>query len=107
MLPTDAMNIQRKLVELLANKIQIWNDIFNNLNIPEKDNDQPISERQFKNPYSYTVISTFYLYSLDEYLYRRLNWAARTKQAKCVKNMGCFATVLSQCLIHANTYCEK
>lgn len=40
--------------------------------------DEPIREEEFKNPFSKTVKAIFYLYSLESYLYGRLNWAARS-----------------------------
>lgn len=46
-----------------------------------------------------------YLYSLDSYLYRNLNWHARTKTYN--ERMGCFAVILSDVLKQATRYREE
>lgn len=70
------------------------------------DINEPISDSEFRNPFSRTVKAIFYLYSLESYLYGRLNWAARSKNEGCIKNMGCFAAILSMALGYATRYRE-
>jgi len=75
--------------------------------MPFPDNiHEPIPDEEFKDPLSRTVKAVFYLYSEESYLYGRLNWAARSKQEQCVKNLGCFAAVLSKALALANRFRE-
>ena len=93
----------KKANQFTQKLVQNWNHIFHKLG-RAPDEDKPIKDEEFKNPYSYTVKNTLYLYSLDMYLYGCLNWAARSKTY--LKNMGCFASVLSQVLMHASRYRE-
>lgn len=68
--------------------------------------DLPIPDREFKNPKSKTIKSIFYLYSLDSFLYGRLNWAARSRKASCIKTLGCMAAILSKALSEAGRFRE-
>lgn len=86
-------------------KVQVWEEIFKHMEFPP-NRDETIPDEEFKDPYSRTVKAIFYLYSLESYLYGRLNWAARTKQQACVPNMGCFAAVLSKALAEATMHRE-
>lgn len=93
------------VVEQIKMKMQVWEEIFKHLEFPG-NTAEAIPEEEFKDPYSKTVKAIFYLYSLESYLYGRLNWAARTRQVACVKNMGCFAVVLSKALAEATLHRE-
>jgi len=75
------------------------------MDLPD-DTENPIPEKEFKDPKSKTIKAIFYLYSLDSYLYGRLNWAARSKEKSCVKNLGAFAAILSKALMFANRFRE-
>jgi len=59
-------------------KTNFWTDCFDSMIFP-KAIDQPILEEDFRNPYSNTVKNIFFIYSLESFLYSRLNWAARDK----------------------------
>jgi len=87
----------------MALREQTWEALFANFELP-KDTDQPIKEREFNDPQGKTIKAIFYLYSLETFLYRRLNWAARSKAAECVDNLGCFAAILSKALAACNKY---
>ena len=78
---------------------------FESIDLPG-DIDKPIKENDFKEPYGKTNKAVFFLYSLESFLYKRLNWAARTKQESCIANLGCFAAILSRSLAIANKYPE-
>lgn len=89
----------------MAVALQAWAARFAGMDLPD-DIDKPITENEFKDPFGKTNKAIFYLYSLESYLYRRLNWAARTKQKECIPNLGCFAAILSRSLAIANKYRE-
>lgn len=59
-------------------KEQTWEARFAGMDFPDNILD-PIHENEFKDPYGKTNKAIFLLYSLESFLYRRLNWSARTK----------------------------
>lgn len=97
-LTQDDIDTSIEIAKTLQNLINVWDGIFDDFDEVEKypQPDQPIQEKDFKNPYGYTVRNTLYLYSLDTYLYRCLNWACRSQNY--IERLGCFAVVLSRVL---------
>ena len=73
------------------------------IDFPE-DVGQPIKDNEFHDPKSKTVLAIFYLYSLESFLYGRLNWAARSREIACVKNLGPFAAILSRALSEVSKF---
>ena len=71
--------------------------------LPE-DLDRRIEDNDFKDPKSLTNKSIFKLYSLETFLYWKLNQCARGQKEEGIDNMGCFACVLSKALEIANRY---
>lgn len=90
----------------MAVKQQTWEAMFATMDLPNNITD-PINEKDFKDPYSKTIKAIFFLYSLECFLYRKLNWAARSKASSCIDNLGCFAAVLSKALASANKFREE
>lgn len=73
------------------------------MNLPD-DQDRPLEDNDFKNPYSRTNRAVFKLYSLETFLYWKLNKCAREQLEAGIENMGCFACVISKALDIANRY---
>lgn len=92
-----------KTLEAMAIKGQTWEVRFQNMILPE-DLDRPLEDKDFKDPYSPTNKSVFKLYSLETFLYWKLNKCAREQLEVGIENMGCFACVMSRALDIANRY---
>ena len=92
-----------KTMEAIAIKGQTWDVRFNVMALPE-DQDRPLEDNDFKDPRSKTNKSIFKLYSLETFLYWKLNQCARGRKEEGIENMGCFACVLSKALEIANRY---
>lgn len=71
--------IMQGLIEQTMQKQFIWRKLFAHMNMDEDKMELPITDEEFKNPYCPTVKSIFFLYSLESFIYKQLNYAARTK----------------------------
>ena len=88
----------------MANKGQMWEMRFKyEMTLPD-DLDRELTDNDFKDPMSRTNKSIFKLYSLETYIYWKLNKSAREKDESTIETMGCFAAVLSRALEIANRY---
>lgn len=91
--------IEKKL-KTMAQKEQGWEVRFEYLQMP--DSDEPLEDNDFKDPYGMTNKAIFKLYSLQTFLYWKLNRCARNKTPNM--NLACFAALLSRSLDIANRY---
>lgn len=100
--PAKLQKVNEKLLAMSYQQ-QGWEACFAELGLLN-DLDTPIQDHEFKDPFGRTNKAIYKLYSRESFLYRRLNWAARNKEKKCVKNLGCFAAILSESLSIANKF---
>ena len=69
---------QRKISLLLACKM--WQYVFRALKLPKDDSEEdlmPLNKLDLYDPESVTVKSLFYIYSMESFIYRVMNSAAR------------------------------
>lgn len=94
-------------MDTMANKTKMWKVRFEfELTLPE-DRDSELTDNDFKNPSSETNMSVFKLYSLETFIYWKLNASARNMDKSTIETMGCFACVLSRALEIANRYRQE
>lgn len=81
----------------------MWNARFKIVPFPE-DEDSPIRESEFMDPYSCTNRSIFYLYSLRSFIHSRLNLYCRDRDYLKGRYLAPFAAALSKALAVAGKY---
>lgn len=83
----------------IAVKLKIWDFIFAQLGAPD-DTTARVTVADLERETALINKAVYKLYSMEVYLYGRMNWAAREKKASAETNwnMGCFAAVLTRSL---------
>lgn len=95
-LQEEGDNLDGRNIELL------WYTFINVIGIEDLDR-MPFINSESKN--NQDTMATMYIYSMESFLYKRINQVSRNKNCPSVKNLGPYAVLISRIIEQRSSCC--